>query len=90
MSFRTTPAGEGLSTSEAVPSLNYIGRQLDVSYTGRHMYGDIQRQTYRPPKYMNYTTTTFYGESGRSGGKYQVPGRAFSRNEVQVKFVKKM
>ena len=27
--------------SEAVPSINYIGRQLDVSYIGRQMYGEI-------------------------------------------------
>ena len=27
--------------SEAVPSINYIGRQLDVSYIGREMYGGI-------------------------------------------------
>ena len=26
---------------EAVPSINYIGRQLDVSYIGRQMYGEI-------------------------------------------------
>jgi len=26
---------------EAVPSINYIGRQLDVSYIGREMYGEI-------------------------------------------------
>ena len=24
---------------EAVPSINFIGRQLDVSYIGRQMYG---------------------------------------------------
>ena len=28
-------------TSEAIPSINYIGRQLDVSYIGRQMYGEI-------------------------------------------------
>ena len=27
--------------TEAVPSINYIGRQLDVSYIGREMYGEI-------------------------------------------------
>ena len=27
--------------TEAVPSINYIGRQLDVSYFGREMYGEI-------------------------------------------------
>ena len=26
---------------EAVPSINYIGRQLDVSYIGSEMYGEI-------------------------------------------------
>ena len=26
---------------EAVPSINYIGRQLNVPYTGRQMYGEI-------------------------------------------------
>jgi len=26
---------------EAVPSINYIGRQLDVSYIGRQVYGEI-------------------------------------------------
>ena len=26
---------------EAVPSINYICRQLDVSYIGRQMYGEI-------------------------------------------------
>jgi len=26
---------------EAVPSINYIGRQLDISYIGRQMYGEI-------------------------------------------------
>ena len=25
---------------EAVPSINYIGRQLDVSYIGRQVYGE--------------------------------------------------
>ena len=28
-------------TSEAVPSMNFIGRQLDVYYIGRQMYGEI-------------------------------------------------
>ena len=27
--------------TEAVPSINYIGRQLDVSNIGREMYGEI-------------------------------------------------
>jgi len=27
--------------TDAVPSMNYIGRQLDVSYIGRQMYGEI-------------------------------------------------
>ena len=27
--------------SEAVPSKNYIGRQIDVYYIGREMYGEI-------------------------------------------------
>ena len=27
--------------TEAVPSINYIGLQLDVSYIGRQMYGEI-------------------------------------------------
>jgi len=26
---------------QPVPSINYIGRQLDVSYIGRQMYGEI-------------------------------------------------
>ena len=26
--------------AEAIPSINYIGRQLDVSYLGREMYGE--------------------------------------------------
>ena len=30
-----------ISRTEAVPSINYIGRQLDVSYIGREMYGEI-------------------------------------------------
>ena len=30
-----------LELSEVVPSINYIGRQLDVSYIGREMYGEI-------------------------------------------------
>ena len=30
-----------LKDTEAVPSINYIGRQLDVSYIGRQMYGEI-------------------------------------------------
>ena len=30
-----------LSNSEAVPSINCIGRQLDVSNIGREMYGEI-------------------------------------------------
>ena len=28
-------------TLEAVPSINYIGRQLDVSYISRQVYGEI-------------------------------------------------
>ena len=28
------------SSTETVPSINYIGRQLDFSYIGRQMYGD--------------------------------------------------
>ena len=28
-------------TSEAVPSMNFICRQLDVYYIGRQMYGEI-------------------------------------------------
>jgi len=30
-----------LRLSDAVPSINYIGRQLDVSSIGRQMYGEI-------------------------------------------------
>ena len=30
-----------ISRTEAVPSINYIGRQLDVSYICREMYGEI-------------------------------------------------
>jgi len=30
-----------LELSEAVPSIYYIGRQLDVSYIGREMYGEL-------------------------------------------------
>ena len=29
--------------TEAVPSINYPGRQLDVYYIGREMYGEILR-----------------------------------------------
>ena len=53
--------------------VSYIGRQLVVSYIGRQVYGeniylsvmnlawDIWRPTYRPPKYVNYTTTIYDG-----------------------------
>ena len=34
---------------EAVPSINYIGRQLDVFYIGRQIYGEIIYQI-RPAK----------------------------------------
>ena len=30
-----------ICTSETVPSRNYIGRQLDVSYIGRQVYEEI-------------------------------------------------
>ena len=33
--------GQTVFQTEAVPSINYIGRQLDVSYIGREMYGEI-------------------------------------------------
>ena len=39
--FRIGYCIRGNCTSEAVPSINYIGRQLDVSYIGRQMYGEI-------------------------------------------------
>ena len=29
------------STREAVPSINYIGRQRDASYISRQVYGEI-------------------------------------------------
>ena len=47
-----------------VPSKNYIGRQLGVSYIGRqcteklsiyqNLTSDISRPTHRLPKYVNY------------------------------------
>ena len=55
--------------SGAVPSINYIGRQLGVSYIGRqcteklsiyqNLTSDISRPTHRLPKYVNYTTNIF-------------------------------
>ena len=35
------PWNSVISYPEAVPSINYIGRQLDVSYIGRQVYGEI-------------------------------------------------
>ena len=65
-----------LSNSEAVPSINCIGRQLDVSNIGREMYGEIvfcSNAFFHELSVSEYcpTTNTYICDGGKGKAFYE-------------------